>query len=176
MQKFETDLWTFLSQKTFRDFNLIGRIDMAINIALEVKKMSGNLTESIGTVHRDLKPANIMLDRTGCLSIIDVGIGRAYGVSQNDDLSWGSCGTIAFVAPEQFTCYQQNPKVDIWALGKIIALLTFEWSFAWQLLWSPQFLKPDEIRSLGPLVRLIDLLKDMITVSYQTKCYLRYKI
>ena len=169
MTKFDTNLWTFLSRKTLFDFNLLERLNMAINLALEVQKMRGD--HYVKTVHRDLKPNNIMLDTTDNLSIIDVGIGRT--LSDIDTISWGSCGTIAFLAPEQFTCKEQSYKVDIWALGKIIALIIFEWSFGWQLLWSPKFLKPDEIRSLGALVELIDLIKNMIEVSYHnTYCYL----
>ena len=163
MTKFETNLWTFLSQMKFLHFNLVQRLDMALNLALEVKKMSGD--RKMRTAHRDLKPSNIMLDATGNLSIIDVGIGRTYDI-QKDYLSWGSCGTVGFLAPEQFTCRQQSHEVDIWALGKIIALTICEWSFGWQLLWSPKFLKSNEIKSLGPLVKLIDLLKDMMNVGY----------
>ena len=144
----------------------MSRLDMALNLALEVQKMSGD-TNTLKTAHRDLKPSNIMLDSTGNLSLIDVGIGRTFDIS-NHLSSWGSCGTVAFVAPEQFTCYRQTEKVDIWALGKILALLIFEWKFGWQLLWSPKFLHPDEIKSLGPLDELIDLLKYMINVSYST--------
>ena len=164
MTKFETNLWTFLSRKTFLNFNLLKRLNLAINLAEEVQKMSG--TKARRTAHKDLKPSNIMLDPSCHLGIIDFGIGRTYGGKFTEESSGGSCGTVAFLAPEQFTCKEQNYKVDIWALGKIIALIIFEWSFGWQLLWSPKFLKPDEIRSLGPLVELIDLLKDMIKVSY----------
>ena len=71
MKKYETNLWTFLSQKTFHNFNLAARLNLAINLALEVQKMSGNSNSTMGTVHRDLKPSNIMLDATGGLSIID---------------------------------------------------------------------------------------------------------
>ena len=165
MTKFETNLWTFLSRKTLFDFNLLERLNMAINLASEVRKMSGD--SSMRTAHKDLKPSNIMLDRCCNLSIIDFGIGRTYrGHSGQALSSVGSCGTIAFSAPEQFTCKEQTYKVDIWALGKIIALIIFEWSFGWQLLWSPKFLKPDDIKSLGPLVELIDLLNNMIEVRF----------
>ena len=172
MTKFETNLWTFLSKKTFLNFNLLERLNMAINLAEEVQKMSGDSARR--TAHKDLKPSNIMLDPSCNLRLIDFGIGRTYhGYNGREFSSEGSCGTIAFVAPEQFTCKKQSYKVDIWALGKMIALIIFEWSFGWQLLWSPKFLKPDEIKSLGPLVGLIDLLKDMIKVSYHYKvCYL----
>ena len=98
------------------------------------------------------------------------GKGCMRGPVMNQDPDWGSCGTVAFVAPEQFVCLEQTVKVDIWALGKIIVLIIFEWSCGWQLLWSPNFLEADEIRSLGPLVKLLDLLKDMIKVSYKFTC------
>ena len=166
MTKFETNLWTFLSRKTLFDFNLLERLNMALTLAKEVKKMSGS--QESRTSHKDLKPSNIMLEPSCNLAIIDFGIGRTkvnYNTSE-DVSSRGSCGTIAFLAPEQFTCKRQTYKVDIWALGKIIALIIFEWSFGWQLLWSPKFLKPDEIKSLGPLVELIDIIKNMIEVSY----------
>ena len=168
MKKFKTNLWAFLSQKTSLNFNLVQRLNMAINLGVEVKKMAGH--PNARTVHRDLKPSNVMLDTAGNLNLIDIGIGKTYRENLPGNLfnaysSWGLCGTVAFVAPEQFTCDRQSSKVDIWALGKIIALTVFEWSFGWQLLWSPKFLKPDEINSLGPLVGLIDLLQDMTNVS-----------
>ena len=178
MTKFVTNLWTFLSRKTFFDFDLLERLNMAIDLAEEVQKMSGDSSYRpycMRTAHKDLKPSNIMLDRCSKLRLIDFGIGRTYhGYNGPEEFSSeGSCGTIAFLAPEQFTCKEQSYKVDIWALGKIIALIIFEWSFGWQLLWSPKFLKPDEIRSLGALVELIDLIKNMIEVSYHnTYCYL----
>ena len=169
MAKFETSLGTFLYEKTVSNFNLLERLDMALNLAKEVEKMSEFGIER--TVHRDLKPTNIMLDAARSFILIDFGIGRTYD-PVNDFPSWGSSGTPAFVAPEQLTCFKQNEKVDVWALGKVIALIIFEWSCGWHLLWSPKFLTPDEIRSLGPLVQLIDLLKDMIAVSYHyAYCY-----
>ena len=163
MTKFETNLWTFLSRKTLFDFNLLERLNMAIKLALEVQKMSG--FGNARTAHKDLKPSNIMLDLSCNLRLIDFGIGRTYG-GFIEKSSGGSCGTVAFLAPEQFTCKEQTYKVDIWALGKILALIVFEWSFGWQLLWSRMFLKPDDVESLGPLVHLINLLNAMIEVSY----------
>ena len=182
MTKFEKNLWNFLSQKTTLNFNLTERLNLAINLALEVEKFSGNV--KTWTAHRDLKPNNVMLDAAGQMRIIDAGIGKTlydglvtfYEARESGNValkSWESCGTVAFLAPEQFSCGRQSLAVDIWALGKIIVLIIFEWKFGWQLLWSPKFLKPDEINSLGPLVELMDLLKDMLNVSYSsTYCYL----
>ena len=168
MTAFETNLWNFLSQKTHHDFNLLERLNLAINLAVEVQKMSRDYGRT--TANKDLKPNNVVLDASGNLSIIDFGIEGTYGSYELTEISKGeSFGTIAFVAPEKLTCKQQNYKVNVWALGKIIALINFEWSVGWQLLWSPKFLKPDERTSLGPLQQLIDLLKDMINVSYRHK-------
>ena len=162
MTKFEKNLGRFLSQKTFLDFSLLERLNMAIDLAVKVQIMAGD--HNGRTAHRDLKPSNIMLDATDNLSIVDLGIGKTYDMYSSRE--FGSSGTVAFVAPEQFTCSKQSHKVDIWALGKLIILIVSEWSFGWQLLWSPKFLKPYEINALGPLVNLIDLIKDMIKVSY----------
>ena len=178
MPKFEMNLWNFLSQKTALNFNLAERLKMAIDLASEVGEISGSLSKNISsttTAHRDLKPNNVMLDAAGQMCIIDAGIGKTIdlyrGYSGIQFL--GSCGTVSFVAPEQFSCASQSLAVDIWALGKIIVLIIFQWNFGWQLLWSPKFLKPGEINSLGPLVELIDLLKDMLNVSNcHTYCYL----
>ena len=169
MIKFETNLWDFLAKKTFQDFNLLDRLNMAIALALEVKKMSGD--EFIKTVHRDLKPSNVLRDAAGNLSLIDFGLAKTYDVDKNQK-AWGSCGTPGFLAPEQFTCAIQTEKVDIWGLGKTIALILFSWDIAWQLLWLPKSLDRNDFSSLGPLVKLIKLLKDMLEVSYlYTKCY-----
>ena len=171
MKKFKMNLWNFLSQKTTLNFNLTKRLNLAINLASEVRKFSGNV--KTWTAHRDLKPNNVMLDAAGQVRIIDAGTEKTHRRTRSFQ-SWGSCGTVAFVAPEQFTCDIQSRAVDIWALGKIIALIIFEWKFGWRLLWSPKFLKPDEINSLGPLVELIDLLKDMLNVSYYMLLSIEY--
>ena len=105
MTKFETDLWTFLSQMTVDNFKLVARLNMAINLAKEVQKMSGFGIDR--TVHRDLKPTNIMLDATRSVILIDLGIARTYN-PLNDTSSWGSCGTVGFLAPEQVTCFKQS--------------------------------------------------------------------
>ena len=169
MIKFDTNLWQFLSQKTCHDFDLVKRLNLAINLAKEVKKAFGVFL--MCTAHKDLKPSNIMFDAKGKMCIIDAGRGVTYGGPklgrklEGSRLDWGANGTPGFLAPEQFAYKRQTAKVDIWALGKIIALIVFEWSFGWKLLWSPKFLMSHQIESLGPLRKLIDLLKEMIDVS-----------
>ena len=93
MTKFKTNLWTFLSKKTYINFNLLERLNMAINLAEEVQKMSGTMMGR--TAHKDLKPSNIMFDPSCNLRLIDFGIGRTYGGYTSFELSsGGSSGTI----------------------------------------------------------------------------------
>ena len=154
MTKYGQNLWSFLSEKSCTNFNVIERVNLAIDLCLEVGKVHDKIM-----THRDIKPTNIMIEGTGEVKLVDFGIGDRTLYLR------GSYGTPGFLAPEQFSCEEQNEKVDIWALGKVIALIIFEWRSAWKLLWSPKFLTPAEIRSLGPLSKIFDLVKEMVKVN-----------
>ena len=154
MPKYERDLGSFLSEKSCFNFNVLARLDLAIDLCLEVKKVHEK-----DITHRDIKPSNIMIDASGGIKLVDFGIGDFSTVLN------GSYGTPGFLAPEQFACDQQTQEADIWAFGKVISLIFFEWRSAWKLLWSPEFLTPTEARSLGPFSRIIDLVKEMVKVN-----------
>ena len=153
MTKYERNLWSFISEKTCSNFNFIKRLNLAIDLCFEVKKLQDR-----EIIHGDIKPSNIMIDAGGEVILVDFGIGEMYRRN-------GSYGTPGFLAPEQFACHKQTGKVDIWALGKLIVLIIFEWRSAWKLLWSPKFLTTAEISSIGPLSKIIDLVKEMIKVN-----------
>ena len=154
MPKYEKNLWLFLSEKSCFNFNVIERLKLAIDLCLEVKKVQDKRI-----THRDIKPTNIMINASGEVKLVDFGIGdREYALN-------GAYGTPGFLAPEQFACDEQTPKVDIWALGKVLVFIIFEWRSAWKLLWSPKFLTPAEIRSLGPLSKIFDLVKEIVKVN-----------
>ena len=155
MPKYERNLWSFLSEKSCFNFKVIERLNMAMDLCLEVKKVHEKRI-----MHRDLKPGNIMIDAGGGIKLVDFGIGEP-----NVRLLGGSYGTPGFLAPEQFACYKQTPKVDIWALGKVLALIIFEWRSAWKLLWSPKFLTAAEMKSLGPLSEIFELVKEIVKVN-----------
>ena len=155
MPKYERNLWSFLSEKSCFNFKVIERLNLAIDLCLEAKKgHDKNIT------HRDIKPSNIMIDSGGGMKLVDFGIGDSHVL----DLR-GSYGTPGFLAPEQFACDRQTKEVDIWALGKVLALIIFEWRSAWKLLWSPKFLTPAETKSLGPLSKILDLVGEMVKVN-----------
>ena len=156
MSKFERNLWSFLSEKSCSNFNVIERLNMAIDLCMEVKKVHEKLI-----THRDLKPSNIMIEASGGIKLVDFGIGNTASTT----VLAGSYGTPGFLAPEQFACDTQSREVDIWALGKVLALIIFEWRSGWKLLWSPKFLTPAEIRSLGPLSKIFELVKEIVKVN-----------
>ena len=155
MPKYEQNLWSFLSEKSCSDFNVNERLNLAIRLCSEIEKLHRKKI-----AHRDIKPSNIMIAAGGGIKLVDFGIGNATSYLQ------GSYGTPGFLAPEQFALDEHTQEVDIWALGKVLALIIFEWRSGWKLLWSPKFLTPAEIRSLGVLSKILDLIKEMVKVNY----------
>ena len=71
-------------------------------------------------IHRDIKPANILITRNGStVKLID------FGVSDTDDYVTFKqpAGSMAYIAPEQLEGKPIGNRADIYAVGKIIALL-----------------------------------------------------
>ena len=122
MELYSKTLWKFLENQ---DLGLSERLEIAIKLVKEVKRAHDGW---VG--HRDLKPTNIMLDANKELVLVDFGIGRNLGSLQ------GSCGTPGFNAPEQFSGDIQTHPMDIFSLGKNLALIFFKWEIGWTLLLS----------------------------------------
>lgn len=81
-----------------------------------------NYMHDMGVAHRDLKPENLLLTQQGVLKITDFGNGECFRMAWEDDvqLSEGVCGSSPYIAPEEFTQEQFDPRcVDIWACGVI---------------------------------------------------------
>ena len=76
-----------------------------------------------GIIHRDIKPENILVDLSTqpiTVNIID------YGLStQVNNCDQRRCGTVELVAPEVWAGSTQTPKVDVFSLGRVIALLWY---------------------------------------------------
>src|SRR5579864_7891379 len=72
-----------------------------------------------GVIHRDLKPQNIMMDQSGCVTVMDFGIARsAYlpGMTQTGAL----IGTPEYMSPEQARGEKLTERSDLFSLGVIL--------------------------------------------------------
>lgn len=68
--------------------------------------------------HRDLKPANLLLNANSQLKICDFGLSR--GVDENSEMT-DYVVTRWYRAPEVMVCDTYDEKIDVWAVGCILA-------------------------------------------------------
>ncbi len=70
-----------------------------------------------GLVHRDVKPGNLVVDRTGAVKVLDLGLAL---MTENDDaaLTHGVIGSVDYLAPEQgVDSHGVDARADIYGLG-----------------------------------------------------------
>ena len=75
-----------------------------------------------GLVHRDIKPGNLLVDRSGTVKLLDLGLARIFHET-TDDLTTGRdaktlLGTVDYLAPEQaLNSHDVDIRADIYGLG-----------------------------------------------------------
>jgi serine/threonine protein kinase len=109
-----------------------------------------------GVYHRDIKPSNIMIDQSGQVKVIDFGIAKSK-TDPSLTMTGSSCGTPAYMAPEQFTPRDDTDYalVDIYAAGTtLFVMLTGQLPFTsenqFALRDAKLFSDPPKPRSLNP--------------------------
>jgi serine/threonine protein kinase len=78
-----------------------------------------------GIIHRDIKPANLMLDTTGTIRVLDLGLALlSEGGAQSPEAAMtltqagAYMGTVDFMAPEQAQdSHTVDPRADVYSLG-----------------------------------------------------------
>jgi serine/threonine protein kinase len=112
-----------------------------------------------GLVHRDIKPSNLLLDRTGTVKILNLGLARFFH-DETDDLSKryseSPVGTMDYMAPEQaLNSHQVDIRADIYSLGATFYFLLtghgpFPEGTELQKMLRQQVLPPRPIRDIRP--------------------------
>jgi serine/threonine protein kinase len=116
--------------------------------------------KTAGLIHRDIKPANILLDRTGVVRVLDLGLVRFFHdqvdrlTLQYDDKN--VLGTADYVAPEQaLNSHDVDIRADIYSLGATLYFLLTgrtlfpEGKATQKLIWH-QVKQPTPLRQLRP--------------------------
>jgi serine/threonine protein kinase len=112
-----------------------------------------------GLVHRDIKPGNLIVDRSGTVKILDMGLARFFHDDDNLSKRFDETvlGTSDYLAPEQTLDSNVDIRADIYSLGATFYFcLTGQTIFgegktAQKLIWH-QTRQPKPIRSLRPEV------------------------
>jgi serine/threonine protein kinase len=99
-------------------------IQIAIDV-LEALHHAHELTHPDGSpmqiVHRDVSPSNVLLDEGGRARLLDFGVARMRGGSQDYKTQVvGFMGKMPYTAPELFTGGEATPKSDLYACGVVL--------------------------------------------------------
>jgi tetratricopeptide (TPR) repeat protein/tRNA A-37 threonylcarbamoyl transferase component Bud32 len=102
---------------------LDARIRLFLDVLAAVAHAHANLV-----VHRDIKPPNVLISNDGKVKLLDFGVSKLLGDTENDGsgtltLESGAGLTPQFAAPEQITGGAITTATDVYALGVLLFLL-----------------------------------------------------
>ena len=94
-------------------------IEIAIQVCSALKH-----AHDIGVIHRDLKPANLIMTERDQVKLVDFGIAKIFGSSEQT-AAGSVLGTADYMAPEQARNEGITTRTDLYALGSVMyAMLT----------------------------------------------------
>ena len=99
--------------------NVIGQICRGLAAAHDLRDKDG---ERVGLVHRDISPPNIMITEAGTVKVVDFGV--ATTSSSFSDAAGEVRGKLSYLAPEQLRGGALDARVDVFATGILLYLLT----------------------------------------------------
>lgn len=95
-------------------------IDKAVHCILQAARGLAH-AHAEGVIHRDIKPANLLLDKSGTVKILDMGLARlddADGRHAELTQTGAVMGTVDYMAPEQaLSTKSATAKADMYSLG-----------------------------------------------------------
>lgn len=101
--------------------NLVGQVCRGLQAAHDLSDRHGN---RIGLVHRDVSPPNVLVTYSGIVKIIDFGV--ATTLASRDSDAGEVRGKVSYFAPEQLRNQPLDARVDVFATGILLYLLTTE--------------------------------------------------
>jgi serine/threonine protein kinase/FtsH-binding integral membrane protein len=132
------------------NLSLNGILDIFEQVLQAVKELHKH-----NIVHRDLKPGNIMVNTSGSVKVLDLGIAEQhFDISSPVANASNAVGTPAYMAPEQIAGNPSGPAMDVFALGIILfELLTGQRPFGGatvqEVIRTIQETQPPLLRSLN---------------------------
>lgn len=93
-------------------------IDKAVDIAIQIADGLQRAHEA-GIIHRDIKPANVILTERGEVKIVDFGIAKLSGTTQQTRTG-PTAGTAAYMSPEQARGQEVDHRSDLFSLGIVL--------------------------------------------------------